>query len=204
MGKYNAAYDRLYETAADQQGYFTTKQAIAAGYADNVHSFHVKAGNWIREHRGIYRLAKYPLGDHPDMMQWYLWSRDRNDAPQGVYSHETALSFHDLSDINPPKLHMTVPPRFRRAGEIPRILVLHRGLLHQDDIENVQGFRITKPLRTLADLLIARTMQMDHMAQGVKQAFQRGLVTRSQLERAAQIPDPIKREIEQLRDQRRG
>ena len=26
MGKTNLAYDRLYEIAADQQGYFTTKQ----------------------------------------------------------------------------------------------------------------------------------------------------------------------------------
>jgi predicted transcriptional regulator of viral defense system len=42
-----------------------------------------------------------------------------------VYSHHTALSLYDLSDLNPSKLHMTVPMDFRRNSEIPGILVLH-------------------------------------------------------------------------------
>lgn len=204
MGKYNAVYDRLYEIAVDQQGYFTSKQAIAAGYADNVHPFHVKAGNWIREHRGIYRLAKYPLGDHTDKMLWYLWSRDKNDEPQGVYSHQTALSFYDLSDVNPAKLHMTVPPGFRRTVEPPKILILHRGVFHKEDVQNTQGFRVTKPLRTITDLLMERSVQMDHMQQAVKQAFQRGLITRGQIQSAAGIPAHIKKEIGELRDKSHG
>lgn len=204
MGKSNIAYDRLYELAADQQGYFTTKQAIAAGYADNVHSFHVKAGNWIREHRGIYRLAKFPLGEHPDMVLWYLWSRNLQDEPQGTYSHETALSFYDLSDLNPAKLHMTVPPGFRRNSELPGILVLHRGVIHSDDVEMVQGFRVTRPLKAIADLLVERTVQMDHLEQAVKQAFRRGLILPGQLESEVRIPSQIKKEIETLRDKRDG
>ena len=51
---------RLYEVAEMQAGLFTTKQAKAAGYAENTHPYHVQAGNWIREHRGIYRLSKFP------------------------------------------------------------------------------------------------------------------------------------------------
>lgn len=202
MRSYRAAYDRLYEIAADQQGYFTTKQAIAAGYADNVHPFHVQAGNWIREHRGIYRLAKYPLGDRPDMVLWHLWSRNRSDAPQGVYSHETALSFYDLSDVNPAKLHMTVPPGFRRSGETPQILILHRGVVHKDDVELAQGFRVTRPLKTIADVLLDRSVQMDHVQQALMQAFRRGLITRANLESAARIPAHIKKEIQELRTQR--
>ena len=42
---------RLYEVARSQQGFFTTKQAIRAGFSEKVHTYHVKAGNWIREHR---------------------------------------------------------------------------------------------------------------------------------------------------------
>ena len=190
-------YDRLYEIAADQNGYFTTKQAIAAGYADNTHPFHVKAGNWVREHRGIYRLAKFPTGDHPDMVLWHLWSRGRDDQPEGVYSHETALSLYELSDINPSKLHMTVPPDFRRNSPTPKILVLHRGVLRKEDIEARQGFRVTRPLKTIGDLLISRSVQMDHMQQAVRQAFQRGIIRRDALERST-LPDNIKREIEQL------
>lgn len=109
MANTTQKYKNLYQIASEQNGYFTTKQAISSGYGTNSHPYHVKTGNWIREHRGIYRLANYPLGDRPDLMLWYLWSRNRNEEPQGVYSHETSLAIHDLTDINPAKLHMTVP-----------------------------------------------------------------------------------------------
>ena len=43
---------RLFEIAEQQQGFFTTKQAKAAGFAENTHPYHVQVGNWTREHRG--------------------------------------------------------------------------------------------------------------------------------------------------------
>jgi len=101
------------------------KQAKAAGFAENTHPYHVHAGNWIREHRGIYRLTLFPMTDRPDLVLWALWSRNRNEKVEGVYSHHTALSLFDLSDLNPAKLHMTVPTDFRRNSDIPGILVLH-------------------------------------------------------------------------------
>jgi putative AbiEi antitoxin of type IV toxin-antitoxin system len=58
---------RLFDLAEQQQGYFTTKQAKAAGFAENTHPYHVQAGNWVREHRGIYRLARFPATDRPDL-----------------------------------------------------------------------------------------------------------------------------------------
>lgn len=204
MGSSKAVYNRLYEIAAEQDGYFTAKQALAAGYADNTHTFHVKAGNWVREHRGIYRLAKYPLSQHHDKILWYLWSRDRDDAPQGTYSHETALSFYDLSDISPSKLHMTVPPGFRRSAPTPKVLVLHCGFIHKEDMTLTQGFRITTPLKAIADLLVTRRVSMDHMEQAVKQAFQRGLVTRTGVARAPRLSEAVKKEIAELSGRRHG
>jgi hypothetical protein len=53
-------------------------------------------------------------------MLWYLWSQNRQEVPEGTYSHDTALSLHELSDIMPSKLHMTVPREFRRNSRIPR------------------------------------------------------------------------------------
>src|SRR5665213_3175229 len=144
---------RLFEFAEQQQGFFTTKQAKAAGFAENTHPYHVQARNWIREHRGIYRLASFPRGERPDLMLWSLWSRNRGEAAQGVFSHQTALSLHDLSDVMPAKLHMTVPRSFRRNSEIPRVLVLHLADFLQTDIGAVHGVRVTKPMRTILDLL---------------------------------------------------
>lgn len=195
-------FERLYDIAEAQGGYFTTKQAEAAGFSDKNHAYHVGSGNWVREHRGIYRLAKFPGPERPDLMLWHLWSRGRNDDPQGVYSHETALSIYDLSDVSPAKLHMTVPAAFRRSSELPKILVLHRGAVHPDEVETRLGVKVTRPLKTIADLLAVRTVQLDHMRQAVREAFQRGLITRAQLEHASRIPDGIKEEIERLRGKR--
>jgi len=82
------AAKRLYGIAEGQQGFFTTKQAKVAGFAENTHPYHVQAGNWIREHRGIYRLGSFPRGERPDLILWSLWSRNRGEAAQGVYSYE--------------------------------------------------------------------------------------------------------------------
>jgi hypothetical protein len=47
-------------------------------------------------------------------------------GPTGVFSHQTALSLHDLTDLNPAKLDLTVPQNFRRGIPIPEVLRLHR------------------------------------------------------------------------------
>src|SRR3974390_67741 len=180
---------RLFDLAEQQQGFFTTKQAKAAGFAENTHPYHVQVGNWVREHRGIYRLAQFPPADRPDLVLWSLWSKNRNQETEGIYSHQTALSLHDLSDLNPSQLHMTVPTHFRRNSEIPGILVLHYADLPADDVERAQGFKFTRPLRTILDLVEADTVERSFIRQALRQALQRGLITRQQI-RTAQLADP--------------
>ena len=175
------AHRRLYEVAVGQQGFFTTKQAKSAGFAENTHPYHVQAGNWIRQYRGIYRLALFPATDHPDLAQWALWSRNRREETDGVYSHQTALSLWELSDLNPSKLHMTVPKRFRRNSKLPSILVLYYAELRPGDIEIAQGFKFTKALRTILDLIEEDSFSKDTVRQAIRQAFARGLITRKQI-----------------------
>jgi predicted transcriptional regulator of viral defense system len=175
------AAKRLYEIAEDQQGFFTTKEAKAAGFAENTHPYHVHAGNWVREHRGIYRLSNFPLGERPDLMVWSLWSRNRREVTQGVYSHQTALSLHDLSDVMPSRLHMTVPKSFRRNSEIPRVLVLHFADLPQGDMEVVHGVRVTKAMRTILDLLVGGEVPLATLRQALREGLRRGLIRRSEI-----------------------
>ncbi len=185
MGKRrNAAAKRLYEVAEGQEGFFTAKQAKAAGFAENTHPYHVEAGNWIREHRGIYRLASFPQGERPDLMLWSLWSRNRAEAVQGVYSYQTALSLHDLSDVMPAKLHMTVPRSFRRNSEIPRVLVLHFADLPQSDIGAADGVRVTKPFRTILDLLEGGEVPPAALRQALREGLRQGLIRRSEIAEA--------------------
>ena len=175
------AHRRLYEIAEGQQGFFTTKQAKAAGFEENTHPYHVQAGNWIRQHRGIYRLALFPATDHPDLAQWALWSRNRREETDGVYSHQTALGLWELSDLNPSKLHMTVPKHFRRNSKLPSILLLHHADLRPGDIETAQGYKFTKPLRTILDLIEEDSVSNSIVRQAIRQSFARGLVARKQI-----------------------
>lgn len=172
---------RLYEIAETQAGFFTTKQAKAAGYAENTHPYHVHAGNWVREHRGIYRLSRFPQNDRPDLMLWWLWSKNREGLSQGVYSHETALSLHDLTDLMPSKLHMTVPKSFRRNSRIPRQLVLHYADIPNKDTEMLHGVRVTRPLRTILDLLLADHLPASTLRNGLREGLQRGLIRRDEV-----------------------
>ena len=184
MPRNTTASRRLYETAQAQGGYFTARQALNAGYEDSVHPYQVRSGNWVREARGVYRLAQFPPPSRPDLMVWQLWSRNRQDEPQGVFSHATALTLHDLSDVMPAKLDMTVPPGFRRMAAIPDVLRLHHARLGARDVQTIDGVRVTTPLRALIDVIADGVIAPELQVQAVDQALQRGLVMRRPLETA--------------------
>jgi predicted transcriptional regulator of viral defense system len=191
------AQRRLFEVAEGQQGFFTAKQAKTAGFAENTHPYHVQVGNWIRQHRGIYRLALFPLAENPDLVKWALWSKNRDEVMEGVYSHQTALSLYELSDLNPAKLHMTVPTHFRRNSEIPAILVLHYADLASNDVQTAQGFKYTRPLRTILDLIEADSVERTFVRQALRQGLHRGLITRSEVKRVKLSP-PAQRVFQDL------
>ena len=152
-------FSALSGLAAAQNGYFSAKQAVMAGYADSVHNYHVKNGDWEKVYRGIYRLKDHPIGEWPELVIWSLWSRGRGDEPLGVYSHETALAIHGLGEKTQP-LHMTVPTTFRKNCELPPDLILHKADLAPEDVENKPGYRVTTPDRTRGDLGLDRVVSL--------------------------------------------
>lgn len=184
---------KLYGIAEAQRGYFTTKQARACGFVSANHPYHVRTGEWIRECRGIYRLARFPRSDEDQFALWSLWSRGRDDRPVGVYSHQTALSLHELSDVMPGKLHMTVPPGFRRNAPVPRVLVLHKAELQSKEVEEREGYRVAAPLRAIADLVAEGTEDRSQLRRALRQALDRGLITRRQVD-----AHPLRKELQAL------
>lgn len=192
-------FQKLFQIALLQDGFFTTKQAISAGYNTNCHAYHVKTGNWIREHRSIYHLANYPNSDRPDLMLWYLWSRNRQEEPQGVYSHETALALRELTDVNPGKLHMTVPNGFRRNSRIPDVLVLHYGKVSHADVEHMYGVKVTTPIRTINDIINEGTLIDDLLKQAISEAINQGMITKRTLEQSIRNNPVIKTFIDKIK-----
>ena len=174
----------LHAVAVTQGGYFTAKQAREAGYSYPHLAYHLKSRNFERVGHGLYRLPEIPASEDDELIRLALWSRDRGDAVQGVISHETALALHGLSDVMPPRVHLTVPPAFRKRA--PRGCVLHRARLAPDDVAERDGFRVTTPLRTLLDVASATTVSKEQLDKAVADALERGLVRRSRLETAAQ------------------
>ena len=60
---------------------------------------------------------------------------------------------------------------------MPKILVLHRASLNENDIEKRQGFAVTRPLRAIADLVAVESTSHDIVEQALAEGRQRGLIT---------------------------
>lgn len=151
-----------------QRGYFTAAQAREIQYTYQAQKFHVDSGNWERIDRGVYRIPYWPIEPDDELVRWTLWS-----AGDGIVSHDTALVVHDLSDVDPDRIHLTMKNSPRHP---PAILVIHQGAIPSDDIEEREGYRVTKPTRTIADCAEAGVAQ-EQLDIAVATAFERGIIT---------------------------
>ena len=191
----------LYEVAAEQGGYFTAAQAREAGYAYSQQHYHCNRGNWQRVDRGIFRLRDFPPGEREDLIRWSLWSRDQKSIPQAVISHDTALTVHNLSDVMPGRVHLTVPRGFRKR--VPAGCILHFASLAEEEIESRPGYSVTTPLRTLIDVA-GIALSQEHLDAAAREALERGLVLRSRLGTARCEPAARMRLDRALESSRQG
>ena len=169
-------WDRLFETAAGQSGYVTTKQAAEAGYSTHLLRKHIHAGRVARPQRGIYRLVHFPVGEHEELVTAWLWSDQ-----MGVVSHQTALSLHGLSDVLPAQVHLTLPEVWRRRRfRVPAGVVLHHADVPSEERSWFGAVPATSASRTLSDCTKSG-LTPDLLRQAVQQGLRRGWVTRSEL-----------------------
>lgn len=187
---------QLLQIAEEQQGYFTSRQAEECGFSRTNFHRKLKAGKWLKEEVwGVYRLANYPITARPELALWMLWSADKKGRPQGVWSHETALDIHELSDVSPSKLHMSVPRGFRKRTSIPKNLSLHPvDPILPSEIENRHGYRVTTPLRTLADVIRQGTIQYEQLEKAIldlaiKKSLIKGLSTIQEMKQLQKLTD---------------
>ncbi len=180
--------DSLFKIADSQKGFFTARQAVQAGIQNNNHAYYVRTGNWIREWRGVYRLSQYPFQDDQHYALWGVWSINRKGEMLGVYSHETAFSMFDLSDVNPARIHMTVPRGFRRHSKIPSALTLHFSRIDPSEYVDHGGYKVTRPFRTIADVVRCRSLSPEFIIQAVREGIQTGKLTHREYENLTKMP----------------
>jgi predicted transcriptional regulator of viral defense system len=169
-------WDRLYEIALAQEGHFTTAQAAEAGYYPQLLAKYLKNGKIARIRRGIYRLAHFPASEHEDLIVVWLWTER-----VGVFSHETALALHGLSDVLPARVHVSLPSAWsKRRLRVPRGVMLHFTNVEEDDRTWVGAIRVTTVYRTLIDIVEAR-VSPDLVCDAFEEAAERGLVDRNAL-----------------------
>jgi len=165
-------YDRLYEIAEAQSGYFTARQARGAGYSWERLSSITKAGRFIRVKPGIYRLVHFPSSPYKDL--FIAWLRAGSAA---VISHESALTVYEITDVLPGKIHVIIPQTAsrRRLG-----ICLHTNRLRPDEINHRYNLPVTTVDRTIADVILSG-LATEQVRMGIQESLQRGLTTPEQL-----------------------
>ena len=170
------SWDRLFEFAVGQDGHFTTKQAAAAGYSPQLLLKYLENGRLTRVRRGVYRMVHFPASDHEDLATLWLWSDQ-----EGVFSHETALMLHDLSDVLPRKVHLTLPLAWaKRRLRVPNGVVLHHADVAKEERVAIGAVQATNVRRTLVDCVEAH-VSPDLIEVALRQARDRGLLDKEAL-----------------------
>lgn len=105
---------------------------------------------------------------------------------KAVVSHESALDLLELSDVIPDATHLTVPRSTRNLPKLAGVKI-HTSTrpLRPIDVVTREGVRLTAAGRTILDAAEVGTAS-EQIELAVRQAIDRGLVTRRQLEADAE------------------
>jgi predicted transcriptional regulator of viral defense system len=173
-------WQSLFKLAATQEGLFSARQATKAGCSQQLLAKYLTSGRIERVQRALYRIVDFPAGEHEGLMAVWLWSRN-----EGVFSHETALFLHTLSDALPIRAHITLPAGWKPRVHIPEDVAIYRADLAGGDRTWVGPLPVTSVRRTLSDCLHA-SVAPELVAQASVQAAERGLITTAEI-----LPAPL-------------
>ncbi len=138
--------EQILAIAGDQHGYITARQAADAGIPGVELRKLGQRGRLEHSAHGVYRIASFPRRPRDEFMEATLWPDGK-----GVVSHESALVLWELADVNPSRIHVTVPPPYRprkRGGD--RYKVWTRELA-RGDVDYVNEIPTVTPERAIVD-----------------------------------------------------
>ena len=144
-GKY---WGPLMDVAVDNGGYVTPSLVAPHGVPAVELRKMVSRGTLHAAARGVYRIPSLPYDPLDEFILARLWA-----AGRGVISHDSALSVHDLCDINPTKVHLTIPTSYRISRSGGERYAIHHADLGPGEITRIDAVTLTTIRRTLTDSL---------------------------------------------------
>jgi predicted transcriptional regulator of viral defense system len=136
------------DVAVDNGGYVTPSLVAPHGVPAVELRKMVSRGTLQAAARGVYRVPSLPYDPLDEFILARLWA-----AGRGVISHDSALSVHDLCDINPTKVHLTIPTSYRISRSGGERYAIHRADLVPEEITRIDEVTLTTIRRTLTDSL---------------------------------------------------
>jgi len=168
-------YNSLFDLATDQYGYVTAEDAVRMGFGKGRLPEMAARGVVERVDRGLYRFSAVPRTALDQYMEAVLWP---HRAP-GVISHASALDLHDLCDVNPAHIDITLPAAYRVTRVPPGVYRLHHRDLQPADIAWHEGIPVVTPRRAILDGVEAH-LRRGLIQQAIETAGKRGLITRGE------------------------
>jgi predicted transcriptional regulator of viral defense system len=166
-GKY---WDALMEVAVDHGGYVTPALVAPVGVPAIELRKMVSRGTLASAGHGVYRVPALPHDRYDEFILARLWA-----AGRGVISHDSALVVHELCDINPTHVHLTIPNRYRISRAGGNLYVIHRADLTDAEITRIDAVTVTTVSRTLHDTI--HTVPAYLVREAIDTARQRGAIT---------------------------
>lgn len=140
------SYLALLDVANGQYGYVTADDARAVEVDPTQLRLMHHRGTLERLSQGLYRFPTVPTTALDQYMEATLWPRT-----PAVLSHETALDLLELCDVNPTRIHLTVPADYRLRRALPPAYQLHPRALDPADITYHEGIPIVTVRRAILD-----------------------------------------------------
>jgi predicted transcriptional regulator of viral defense system len=167
-------FKTLYEVAEDNYGFLTVEDARQAGIRPQRLAEMARRGSLQREGLGLYRLDPFPPHELDEYRKATLWPY----GVEGALSHETALDLYELSDVNPAKIHVTLPKRYRlRRRQAPQAYRFHHEDIEASDVTRHEGLPIVTPAKAIRQCHAAH-LRRDLLRQALEDARHHGLVNR--------------------------
>ncbi|MDR1511900.1 MAG: hypothetical protein LBS56_00230 [Propionibacteriaceae bacterium] len=170
----------LWDVAVEQYGYVTTHDARELAIPTGELNKLAMRGGLRRVSQGLYRFPELPVTEYDRFMEAVLWTRD----PRAALSHDTALDAYELSDINPDKVHVTIPRREKklRRHDWPAVLVVHYQDLAPEHVGWWEGIPTVR-VATAIDQCVETHVRADLVLQAIDTARRQGLIDEATAER---------------------